>query len=93
MLNLLRAPPGVYLVAMWVTIEGHRNKHCVMLSTLAEEHAPLPQCRNPQVNHAVTAAKKLGRGPRPEAFLRCLNEAPPRLWELEAEREQNERDN
>ena len=41
-------------------------------------------------NHAVTAAKKLGRSEAGEAFLRCLRVELPRLWQLEAEREQNE---
>ena len=41
MLNLLCAPPGVYLVALHVTIEAHASKHCVMLSTLRKDHAPL----------------------------------------------------
>ena len=40
MLNLLTAPSGVYLVALCVTVYGKQNKHCVMLSTIAEEHAP-----------------------------------------------------
>jgi len=40
MLNLLRAPPGVYLVSLLVTVEGVQNKHCVMLSTIKERHAP-----------------------------------------------------
>ena len=40
MLNLLTAPSGVYLVALCVTVYGKQNKHCVMLSTVAEEHAP-----------------------------------------------------
>ena len=41
MLNLLRSQRGVYLVALLVTVDGVRNKHCVMLSTLREKHAPL----------------------------------------------------
>ena len=42
MLNLLRSQErGVYLVALLVTVDGVRNKHCVMLSTLREKHAPL----------------------------------------------------
>tara|TARA_B110000037_G_scaffold219821_1_gene285796 strand:- start:3947 stop:5149 length:1203 start_codon:yes stop_codon:yes gene_type:complete len=41
MLNLLRSQErGVYLVALLVTVDGVRNKHCVMLSTLREKHAP-----------------------------------------------------
>ena len=40
MLNLLRSPRGVYLVALLVTVDGVRNKHCVMLSTLREKHVP-----------------------------------------------------
>ena len=40
MLNLLRSPRSVYLVALLVTVDGVRNKHCVMLSTLREKHAP-----------------------------------------------------
>ena len=37
MLNLLKAPRGVYLVSLLVIVEDSiRNKHCVMLST----HAP-----------------------------------------------------
>ena len=41
-------------------------------------------------NHAVTAAKKLGRSEKGEVFLRCLRVELPRLWQLEAERERNE---
>lgn len=44
------------------------------------------------VNHAVTAAKALGRSPRTIAFLQALATPLPRLWELEAEREQNARE-
>ena len=40
MLNLLNATAGVYLVSLCVTVDGKQNKHCVMLSTIAEEHAP-----------------------------------------------------
>ena len=40
LLNLLRAPSGVFLVSLLVTVDGVRNKHCVMLSTLKERHAP-----------------------------------------------------
>ena len=40
MLNLLTAPSGVYLVGLCVIVDGKQNKHCVMLSTIAEEHAP-----------------------------------------------------
>ena len=41
MLNLLRSQErGVYLVALLVTVDGVRNKHCVMLSTLRGKHAP-----------------------------------------------------
>ena len=40
MLNLLTAPSGVYLVALCVMVDGKQNKHCVMLSTIAEERAP-----------------------------------------------------
>ena len=40
LLNLLRAPPGVFLVSLLVIMDGVRNKHCVMLSTLKEKHAP-----------------------------------------------------
>ena len=37
LLNLLRAPCGAYMV---VIVQGVRSKHCVMLSTLREKHAP-----------------------------------------------------
>ncbi|KOO28149.1 hypothetical protein Ctob_009736 [Chrysochromulina tobinii] len=40
MLNLLRAPAGVYLVSLQVIIDGKESKHGVVLSKLAEEHAP-----------------------------------------------------
>ena len=40
MLNLLTAPSGVYLVGLCVIVDGKQNKHCVMLSTIAEKHAP-----------------------------------------------------
>ena len=40
LLNLLRAPSGVFLVSLLVIVDGVRNKHCVMLSTLKERHAP-----------------------------------------------------
>ena len=40
LLNLLRAPRGVYLVSLLVIVDGVRNKHCVMLSTLKEKRAP-----------------------------------------------------
>ena len=40
LLNLLRAPPGVFLVSLLVIVDGVRNKHCVILSTLKEKHAP-----------------------------------------------------
>ena len=41
MLNLLKAPRGVYLVSLLVIVEDSiRNKHCVMLSTMKEKHAP-----------------------------------------------------
>jgi hypothetical protein len=34
LLNLLQAPPGVYIVGMCVTIGDKQYKHCVMLSTI-----------------------------------------------------------
>ena len=40
LLNLLRAPAGVYLVSLQVIIDGKESKHGVVLSKLAEEHAP-----------------------------------------------------
>ena len=40
LLNLLKAPRGVYLVSLLVIVEGSvRNKRCVMLSTMKEKHA------------------------------------------------------
>ena len=44
------------------------------------------------VNHAVTAAKALGRGPRSIQFLQSLSVPMPRLWELQAEAEENRED-
>ena len=44
MLNLLLAPPAVFLVRLCVTVEGEAGKeirwHCVMLSTVPETDAP-----------------------------------------------------
>ena len=40
LLNLLRAKRGVYLVSLLVIVDGVRNKHCIMLSTIKEKHAP-----------------------------------------------------
>lgn len=40
LLNLLLAPRGVYLVSLLVIVDGARSKHCVMLSTITEKHAP-----------------------------------------------------
>ena len=39
-LNLLQAPPAVYIVGMCVTIKGKIYPHCVMLSTIPEEGKP-----------------------------------------------------
>ena len=45
MLNLLKATPGVYIVALDVEVRTatteNRYRHCVCLTTLATEHAPL----------------------------------------------------
>ena len=40
MLNLLKAEPGTFLVNVCVTVEGKKNAHCVMLSTIPEGNAP-----------------------------------------------------
>ena len=36
MLNLLRAPSGVYIVSLSIEVDGLVNKHSVMLSTIEE---------------------------------------------------------
>ena len=36
MLNLLRAPSGVYIVSLSIEVDGYINKHSVMLSTIKE---------------------------------------------------------
>ena len=41
LLNLLKADRGVYLVSLLVTVDNTANRHCIMLSTLREPHAPL----------------------------------------------------
>ena len=40
LLNLLQAPPGVYIVGMCVTIGDKQYKHCVMLSTIPTPGKP-----------------------------------------------------
>ena len=40
MLNLLKAPPAVFLVALRVKVGGKVNKHAAMVSTLHQKHAP-----------------------------------------------------
>ena len=40
LLNLLQAPPAVYIVGMCVTIKGKVYRHCVMLSTIPQEGKP-----------------------------------------------------
>jgi hypothetical protein len=40
LLNLLKASRGVYLVSLLVTVDNTANRHCIMLSTLSEPHAP-----------------------------------------------------
>ena len=40
LLNLLKAPAGVYLVSLEVFVDGKASKHGVMLSRLAEVRAP-----------------------------------------------------
>ena len=37
---MLKADRGVYLVSLLVTIDNTANRHCIMLSTLSEPHAP-----------------------------------------------------
>ena len=41
MLNVLKAPPGAYVVSMNVNVSGKPNRHAVMVSTLAESHCAL----------------------------------------------------
>ena len=36
LLNLLRAPSGVYIVSLFIEVDGLVNKHSVMLSTIEE---------------------------------------------------------
>jgi hypothetical protein len=36
MLNLLRAPCGVYIVSLSISVDKFPNKHSVMLSTIKE---------------------------------------------------------
>ena len=39
-LNLLDAPAAVFLVALRVTVGGTLHKHCILVSTVRERHAP-----------------------------------------------------
>jgi hypothetical protein len=64
MLNLLRAPAGVYLVSLQVIFDGKESKHDAVLSKLAVEHAPHGKLIN---NHGkmrpcyVEARKQMAR--------------------------------
>jgi hypothetical protein len=40
MLNLLRATPGVYIVSLFIEVDGFINNHSVMLSTIKESRKP-----------------------------------------------------
>ena len=41
MLNVLKAPPGAYVVSMLVTVSGKPNRHAIMVSTHGETHCAL----------------------------------------------------
>jgi len=62
-LNLLAAAPGVYIVSLCVTVDGKKNYHAVLLSTISEKHAPFGRLVD---NHAksqpVYLQKKDRRG-------------------------------
>ena len=64
LLNLLRAPAGVYLVSLQVIFDGKESKHDAVLSKLAVEHAPHGKLIN---NHGkmrpcyVEARKQMAR--------------------------------
>lgn len=84
MLNLLKAPPAVFLVSLCVTAGGKQNKHCVMLSTVPQKHAAPPHAPFGKMidNHGkmlpVYIQKKdlLGKKAARDAFLLFIGQNP-----------------
>lgn len=78
--GLLNSPPGVYLVAVRIVLDGAVNKHCVMLSTLPEKRkAPYGKLID---NHSkmkpVYIEKKdlMGKKAAVNAFIKFLRQNP-----------------
>ena len=79
MLNLVRAPPAVYVVALHVTIDSKSSNHAIMMSTIPEEHAPFGKMVD---NHGkmkpvyLEAADKHSKNAAKKAFRKLVGQNP-----------------